>query len=418
MVAGARLIALALLWDPAIAQTAARNAYPSRATYVPARPTTTVLDVDESGLYVQLPDGRLMGFTDRVKVGVPEAIARYSTNEGRSWSEPQTLVEFPKGTSGWTMNNVLLDRHGEIHLVYYKGGNNSGKSLYDQRLDIWHVRSVDGRTRFKPPKLVWEGYAGALLSVVQLRSGRILLPFSYLTPRRWRNRGTGFDAFTYMGRFSSSALYSDDDGDTWRQSPDELKEATATIDADGGIEPIVIQLKNGVVWMLIRTQDNYFFESFSKDDGAHWSRPRPTRIMSSDSPPSLTRLKDGRILMLWNNCLRYPYANGGRHVMHGAVSEDEGRAWRGFREVARSPMVAEPPPPDGDHGVSSYGVPGLTKEGNIVAALPWPGGPGGKSYLLHVDPSWLYEVRQADDFSKGLEQWSIFGTKGVEVVVS
>src|SRR5213592_944637 len=55
LVAGARLIALALLWSPAIAQTAARNASPSRATHVPARPTTTVLDADESGLYVQLP---------------------------------------------------------------------------------------------------------------------------------------------------------------------------------------------------------------------------------------------------------------------------------------------------------------------------------------------------------------------------
>jgi len=40
-----------------------------------------------------------------------------------------------------------------------------------------------------------------------------------------------------MGRFSSSAAYSDDNGQTWHTSGNELKEPTPQIGEDGGIEP-------------------------------------------------------------------------------------------------------------------------------------------------------------------------------------
>src|SRR5262249_11679598 len=136
-------------------------------------------------------------------------------------------------------------------------------------------------------------------------------------------------------------------------------------------------------------------------------------ILASDSPPSLTRLKDGRIVMLWNNCLRFSYAQGGRHVLHAAISADEGRTWRGYREVARNPLVEEPPPPNGDHAVS-YTLPVVPHDGEILAPL-WVGGRGGM-WLLRFHPEWLYETGRKTDFSPGAEGWSSFGTKGVEVV--
>jgi hypothetical protein len=257
---------------------------------------------------------------------------------------------------------------------------------------------------------VAKGYYGSMLSVVELASGRIVLPVCYLTPRTWSSRGAGFDAFAFMGRFSSGVYYSDDGGRTWRQSDVEFKTPTPIIGADGMIEPIALPLQNGRVWLLIRTQLGRFFESFSAD-GAVWSVPRPTRIISSDSPPSLVRLRDRRILMLWNNCLRFSYANGGRHVLHGAISADEGRTWRGYREVARNPLVEEPPPPKGDHGVS-YTTPVVTAAGTVVTPVS-VGGSGGY-YLLHVYPEWLLETRRRADFARGFADWSTFGTRGAE----
>jgi hypothetical protein len=280
------------------------------------------------------------------------------------------------------------------------------------RFDIYHVGSENGRKTWKEPTLVRQGYNGSLLSVVELKNGRIILPICYLTPRVWSNRGKGPDAFTDMGRFSSGIMYSDDGGDTWRPSEIEFKVPSPYIGADGMIEPIALELKDGRVWLLIRTQLGRLFESFSQN-GAVWTKPSPTPIFSSDSPPSLTRLKDGRIVMLWNNCLRFSYAQGGRHVLHAAISEDEGRTWRGYRKVARNPFVDVPPPPNGDHGVS-YTLPVLTSCGEIVTPLS-VGGTGGM-WLLRFNPEWLYENGRTTEFSSGDDGWNCFGTKGADIV--
>lgn len=403
--AGTALVAPAM----AVPYLASEPSQP-RDSDLPSKPKAPVMRrIKRYMVYIQLRDGRLMGI-----LGAPingTAMARYSEDGGYTWTGDQELFKLPEGTGKWSIENALLGRDGEVHLVCHNFPTKQPPSIYHRRYDIWTVHSIDSVKKWQSPKTVWKGYSGSLLSVTQLESGRIIIPFCYLTSRTWAHRGTGFDAFTYMGKFSSSAAYSDDNGETWRISPQALKEQTPYIGATGGIEPIVIQLRDGRVWMLIRTQDNYFFESFSKD-GSVWSPPQPTRIISSDSPAALLRLKDGRILMFWNNNQRFPYANGGRYVLHGAVSSDGGRTWRGYREVARDPLAFKPPPPDGDFGVA-YTVPTLTKEGDVITSLST--GPGGGEYILHVDPNWLDETKQKESFST-LKQWSTFGTKGVDLV--
>jgi hypothetical protein len=119
--------------------------------------------------------------------------------------------------------------------------------------------------------------------------------------------------------------------------------------------------------------------------------------------------------MLWNNCQRFSYAQGGRHVLHAAISEDDGGTWIGYREVARNPFVDEPPPPNGDHGVS-YTLPALTSEGEIITPIQ-VGGTGGM-WLMRFNPEWLYETGRKSDFASGSEDWNSFGTKGVEVIAN
>lgn len=366
-----------------------------------------MIEIPEYMIYAQLPDGKLLGMMGALHDG--HVVGRYSTDGGTAWGAITPLFPLDTSIGGWTLHNGFLDRDGELQLIFTNDANSTRRSFYDIHYDIWHVRSRDGRRAWQQPNLVWRGYAGSLLSFVQLRNGRIVLPFCYLTRRSWAERGTGFDQFTYMGRFSSTAAYSDDNGRTWRTSTSELCEPTAQIGDDGGIEPIILERQDGRVWMLIRTQNDRFFESYSKD-GSEWGHPLPTAILSSDSPCSLTRLRDGRVVMLWNNTQRFPYANGGRAVLHGAVSEDDGLSWRGYREVAANPLAVEPPPPNGDHGVT-YTVPALTADGKLVTTLST--GPGGGTYLLRVDPEWLYATAQTDDFSGGLRGWTSFGTHGV-----
>ena len=361
-----------------------------------------------------LLDGRLIAVSGHTGPNGHEAVARYSPDGGRTWSASETLTTLPQEMGNWGLHNVLADHHGELHLFYQTDAKTAGKGLYEMRFDIYHAGSTNGRKSWKAPVLVRKGYNGSMLSVIELKSGRIILPICYLTPRVWSNRGKGFDAFTDMGRFNSGVVYSDDGGDTWQQASVELKVPSPYIGADGMIEPIALELKDGRVWLLLRTQLGRFFESFSQN-GAVWTKPTPTSLLSSDSPPSLTRLKDGRIVMLWNNCLRFSYAQGGRHVLHAAISEDDGHVWRGYREVARNPFVDAPPPPNGDHGVS-YTLPVLTNEGDIITPLS-VGGTAGM-WMMRFNPEWLYETSRKTDFSSGAEGWNSFGTKGVEVVAN
>ncbi len=353
---------------------------------------------------LQLPDGRLMASFVRKAPDAYQFVASFSEDGGRNWTDPRNLLHlFEVGI--WRSGPTLTLPNGEQHVFLL---NNAGAGT--SRNDIWRVKSKDGFF-WEGLSQIWSGYTTSLNSVIQLRSGRILLPFSYRTERNWSNRGLGSDSFSFLGRFSSTLFYSNDEGKTWLKSPAELKAPAPSYSGLwGAVEPVVVELLDGRVWMLLRTQMGRLYESFSTD-GVTWSQAQPTRLLSSDSPAALLRLEKDRLVLFWNSCLRFPDAHGGRQVLHAAISEDEGKTWRGHREVLRDPLRAEPAPMT-DHGVA-YPFPTATKEGNILISA---GKRQSGTILTLFNPSWLYETSQKDDFSKGLENWSTFGTKGVSVI--
>ena len=370
---------------------------------------------------VTLADGRLLGLSILTTGRHQEMLGRYSSDEGTTWGAPQRLFALPEHVGGFGYFDAFTDRDGEVHIFYLNDGNtgtvlpmsNDDPPVRPGRvLDIWQVMSSGKALQWGPARSIWTGRAGDILSVIQLRSGRILLPISYMTDRSWGHRGEGFRAYTYVGSFSASAIYSDDGGRTWRQSSDELVIPAPDLSAIGGAEPVVIELKDGRVWMLIRTQLGRFYESFSRDGGEHWTAPKPSNIVSSESPAALVRLPDQRILMIWNEAERYPYAYGGRQVLHAALSADEGRTWTGHREIVRDPARRDPPPAHGDWG-TSYAFPALTRSGDVVFSTWVQTGIPRSMYRL--SPQWLDQTQQSTTFSQGIDDWSTFGTRGVEL---
>jgi hypothetical protein len=367
---------------------------------------------------LQLPDGKIIALSIARHDGQQTMQGRYSTDDGQTWSEPQDLFQWPKEAGGFGLFNAIVDRDGEIHIWSLCDGNSGTLFPKEQEgtpvrpgeiLDLWHVRSRDGRTGWTAPKAIWLGHGDDLLSGIQLRSGRLLLPFAYATPRSWDNRGGGFYDFTFIGNYSVKVVYSDDDGETWKTSNEELVVEIPDLSTYGANEPVVLQLNDGRVWMLIRTQRGRFYESFS-DDGSKWSTPTPSKLISSDAPAGLLHLKDGSILVFSNACLRYPYGYGGRYVLHVAISKDDGKTWRGYREVARDPARNEVESFDGDYGVS-YTFPTLLNDGKVLFSN-WVEEGNVRNFRL-FDPVWVYETKQSTDFLHGVDDWSIFGSKGV-----
>ena len=74
-------------------------------------------------------------------------------------------------------------------------------------------------------------------------------------------------------------------------------------------------------------------------------------------------------------------------------------------------MRHEPPPPRGDHG-TAYPFPKVLPDGSVLATT---GQGKGRVVVVNVDPDWLCETHQQTEFSDGLDDWSTFGTRGVEL---
>lgn len=377
---------------------------------------------DERPRLAALPGGDLVGLFLRWGAGGQEISCRRSVDAGANWTKPQRLLSLPLEPGNWGGCQVIADGDGDLHAFLLNDrqtgvfpdarGQRVAGPASERRLDIWHTRTDGDVWTWRPPRRIWQGYTGSLNGGLCTSRGRLVLPFARLTSRTWRERGDGLDEFWFSGTSSSLTVYSDDGGDTWHQSPSELKVQTPSIGTYGAVEPVIAELSDGRLWMLIRTQVGRFYESLS-EDGARWTHPRPTHLINSDSPAGLVRLPDGRLVLLWNKCRRFPYAHGGRHVLHGAVSADEGTTWSGHREVARDPHRDEPPPAGGDHG-TAYPYPLALADGTVLVTT---GQGAGRVCIVRIDPDWLAEGEHrwphgGDDEG---DAWSIFGCRGVAI---
>jgi BNR repeat-like domain len=346
-----------------------------------------------------MPDGTLTRFVSVKTEGDAfrnSSIA--SSDGGKTWSEPRFEYEGPRAML------PLLDRDGEFHVFPMVVRRPEGRReiAVNYFIDILHVGSRDGRTAWSDAQRIFEGYVGSINCVTQLSNGRIIVPFASWIGGRPQGPPTGANVVT--------CVYSDDRGATWRQSPAAL---TAPCYTDfngsgyGACEPVIMELKDGRIYMLARTETGRLYESYSTD-GVNWEDLKPSRFLGTDAPAGFLRLPDDRILLFWNGCEKPPRADsagvyGGRDAVHAAISSDECATWQGFREVYRDPTRNESPQRTGDRG-TAYPMPYQGAHGKVIV-LAGQGRSGGS---LMFDPDWLLETHHEDDFSEGLGEWSVF----------
>ena len=126
--------------------------------------------------------------------------------------------------------------------------------------------------------------------------------------------------------------------------------------------------------------------------------------------PTINRLKDGRLLFLWNNTTPLPEMNNpngkwedvftNRDALHAAISEDEGKTWIGFRELIlnedrnRKDFAASA---RADMSVHQTQIAELPKGKTLVSL-----GQGVSRRLLIFDTKWLYETQRTIDPADGL----------------
>lgn len=338
--------------------------------------------------------------------GDADKIMSVTSENGIEWNKPKKELDLPG--KAYYANQVIQDMEGSFHCVFHIRGE--GKNGYNGRhYNLWHTRKINEETGWETPKEIFNGYVGSIRSLFQLYSGRLLMSYGKAVPERVKKSQSNT---VYYGWNEVMVLYSDDNGDKWQAAKNTLN---IEIDPDkttryGAVEPVIVQMKNDGLWMLIRTNKGMLYESFSYDSGESWSDPEPSRFISSDSPAHFLRLQDGRLLIFFSMNQRYDdpnsYAFGGREVLHAAISEDDGNSWKGFREVLKA--EDEKGEIRSDRG-TAYPSATETCDGKILLVS----GQGVSKSIVMFDPDWLLEDNISENSFTEHEQWTTYGLSDI-----
>jgi photosystem II stability/assembly factor-like uncharacterized protein len=301
--------------------------------------------VDQGRLHyiATLPEGRLVSLhvihradEEMHEVGPPQPVfIRDSEDNGFTWSEPRIAFHHPAGKGVVSGGCSLVDRAGNLHsfaVRYFREPTDAtpGDS------SLVHNVSEDGGQTWSETKKIDYGhpFTGALNSYVALRSGRLIVALSYS------------DDFQ-VDPGQCLTVFSDDGGNSWMKGSDRIAVPAGPRGGHpGALEPVMVELEDGRVWMIIRTQRGRFYQAFSGDSGETWSETSPTAFEAPNAPGAILRLSDGRLVFCWNDLSQFPekakdyrqLPGGGvsdRRFLHISISSDDGTTWSRSKQIAR-----------------------------------------------------------------------------------
>ncbi|MEW6303555.1 MAG: sialidase family protein [Verrucomicrobiota bacterium] len=275
-------------------------------------PGTTENKRNSEGDVLVLKDGTLLAAWSDFYGGAGDfAAARISAAQSRdgrrTWGPRYTLVENAGKVNVMSVSFLRLPS-GEVLLFYLMKNSKTD-------LDVLVRRSKDDAKTWSEPVLVTAEpgyYVMNNARVLRLKSGRIVCPTSF----------TG-EVWTKKEEFKTVMYYSDDDGRTWKRG-----KGMASCPQRGAMEPGLLELKDGRVLQIIRTQVGQIWHAHSSDGGDTWTEAAPWTMAAPESPSTLARMPDGNLLLVYNPTVKLGGDHAGpRTPLVAAVSKDEGATW-------------------------------------------------------------------------------------------
>ncbi|MBP5639346.1 MAG: exo-alpha-sialidase, partial [Victivallales bacterium] len=158
----------------------------------------------------------------------------------------------------------------------------------------------EGKTWTTPERCLREQDANYLVvnndRLIQLPDRRIAFPAA-ITLRVWQKDHSAF------GPAVSAFCYSEDNGETWSQSPHLIYPVTGSGSRTGWQEPGIVSLDDKRILMWLRNSLGYQYQSMSYDSGNTWTAPAPNlSFRSPEAPLSMKRdPKDNSLIAVWDD---------------------------------------------------------------------------------------------------------------------
>lgn len=286
---------------------------------------TEFLDPDQMPAGERPPESPLRSQASRGDDGYARISGMVSADGGYTWSEPWVVVDDRDALINCMSPALTRLADGRLLLAYSwrSGGNPSPGSHVVSGAAMRRVRfsSDEGQSWSEPVQITpadGSYHTGCHDRAWTLPSGRVLVQchsrFEQPGPRQsWRV-------------MTNWIAYSDDNGQSWHAST----RLTEPRSPRGFAEASLAQRGDGSLLMVMRTTLGHSFFTESTDEGATWSTPYPSGVVTSAAPSLLARLPNSDdLLLVWN-----PNYNPDQGGLYGwrcpllcAVSRDGGRSW-------------------------------------------------------------------------------------------
>lgn len=256
-----------------------------------------------------------------------------SKDEGKTWTKYPIFVDADKFDIR-IERALIRTKDGVIILAF---ANDKEKANWNWQNDIadspgatiptYAVRSLDEGKTWQTPQKLHDEWTGANRDIIETKDGNVIISTMMM-----RHNPGHHTVLTYTSKTN---------GLNWIRS--NVIDLGGVGHHSGVVEATIKQLRDGRIWMLMRTNWGVFWEAFSENEGLTWKNFKPTKIDASSAPGMLHRLQSGRLFLVWNRAKpegksEYKMSGGdgissevahsnNREELSVMFSDDDGKTW-------------------------------------------------------------------------------------------
>lgn len=262
---------------------------------------------------VKAPNGNLVAVVDERHTHCGDLLynrninlaQRISTDGGKTWSEPETIIDFPDGKSASDPSMIVDRKTKEIFMFYnYMDHDISGKEFR-----FHFVKSNDNGKTWSEPTDITD----------QVAPAEWKKDFKFITSGRGIQTKKGWLLNTIVRLKDGVYVFgSKDHGKTWFRTPAVAKNADETN---------IVELRKGKWLLNARVRDLGYRKIFiSEDDGNSWEEHIEHQLI--DPTCNASTLVRGRKILFSNL-----HSNKERRNLGVKMSKDLGKTWHFIKTI-------------------------------------------------------------------------------------